>query len=118
MRCSLAFWKYEDGVYLDNQLVYENTIAEGKLIEGLQMLPINKIREKIKDDFSDWDWLDEDNFEYESRRAVQIQITEQAVQFDCYSVSQDDMNKLIDVMLAFGCPLYDPQIAIRFDGVS
>ncbi len=118
MGYSLAFWKYEDGVYLDNQSVYENTIAEEQLIEGLQTLPVNEIREKFKADFSDWDWLDEDNFEHESRGAVQIYITEQAVQLDCYSVSQDDMNKLIDVMLAFDCPLYDPQIAIRFDGVS
>ena len=41
--------------------------------------------------------------------------TSQFVQFDCYDINKDDMNMLIDIMLEYGCRLYDPQIETRFD---
>lgn len=31
-------------------------------------------------------------------------------------MQEADLNKLIDILIAFGRPLYDPQIDTRFDG--
>lgn len=115
MSTSLAFWQYEDGVYLDNQETYEKVIAEGEFLKGLKKLPVEEIKESIKAEFADWLWIDELNFEHETKGAVEIYITPQAVQFSCYSLSGDDMNRIIDIMLKFNCPLYDPQIETRFD---
>jgi hypothetical protein len=37
--------------------------------------------------------------------------------FDCsMRMNEDELNKIIDLMAGFGCPFYDPQIDVRFDG--
>lgn len=118
MSTSLAFWKYEDGVYLDNQEVYEKAVAERMSVKGLKKLHVEEIMESIKAEFADWFWLDASNFEHETRGSVSIFMTPQTMQFDCYSLNGDDMNRIIDVMLKFDCPLYDPQIETRFDEVN
>ena len=43
-------------------------------------------------------------------------LTKQFARFDCYFMSEDDMNKIIDIMIDHGCPLYDSAIDVRFDG--
>ena len=35
----LAFWKYEDGVYLDNKEVYKKSFGDGEEVSGLSELP-------------------------------------------------------------------------------
>lgn len=50
----------------------------------------------------------------EGHGAFQIFTTSQIVRFDCYGMQGADMNILIDILLDFGCPLYDPQISTRF----
>ena len=40
MSYDLDFWKYQDGVYLDNQTVYEKACCDGERVEGLEELPI------------------------------------------------------------------------------
>lgn len=34
---------------------------------------------------------------------------------ECYGVSEDNMNKLIDIMIDFDCCLYDSSIDVRFE---
>lgn len=63
MSYDLDFWKYQDGVYLDNQTVYEKACCNGEWMEGLEVLPIEQIRQRIADSFADWQRLDEDNYE-------------------------------------------------------
>ena len=46
---------------------------------------------------------------------LQIFTTSQIVRFDCYGMQEADMNALMDILIDFGCPLYDPQISTRFD---
>lgn len=113
----LAFWKYNDGTYLDNQKVYETACIDGKAAEGLAILPISDILNRASEIFSDYDKLDEYNFESENG-SFTIIATEQAVLFDCgWEMPETELNKIIDLMDEFGCPFYDPQIETRFDGV-
>ncbi len=49
------------------------------------------------------------------RGAFQIFTIPQAVRFDCYGMQEADLNSLVDILIEFGCPLYDPQISTRFD---
>lgn len=56
------------------------------------------------------------DFEKEGRGAFQIFTTPQVVRLDCYGMQEADLNALIDLFIAFGCPLYDPQVSTRFDG--
>jgi len=85
-------------------------------MEELETLPVDEILKKIAGDFSDWTIQNNGkDFEKEGHGAFQIFTTPQIVRFDCYSMQEDDMNLLMDILIEFGCPLYDPQISTRFD---
>lgn len=110
----LGFWKYKENIYLDNQDVYKK-LSDGNRVDGLEKLPIPRILKDIETAFKDWDKQSERDFENKNS-AFQIFTTEQFVRFDCHSMSQDDMNRIIDILFEYDCPLYDPQISERFDG--
>lgn len=112
----LAFWKYEDGVYLDNKEVYKKSCGDGEEVPGLSELPRDEILNKIKGEFKDYERLDEYNYGGELG-SFTVYIYSQSVVFDCsFRVPEGELNKMIDIMDSFGCPLYDPQIETRFDG--
>lgn len=114
MSYDLNFWKYKENVYLDNQNVYK-ALSDERNVEGLEDIPIHEIRKKIAEAFSDWDKVDENSFEMPSKGAFQIMTTPQFVRIDCYGMKGEDMNKFIDILDEYGCPLYDPQVGERFD---
>lgn len=75
-----------------------------------------KFSKKLPPAFSDWNSQEDGTFfEKEGHGAFQISTTPQTIRFDCYGMSEADLNALMDVPLDFGCPLYDPQISTRFD---
>lgn len=112
----LAFWRYNDGTYLDNQRVYEESCCEENSVDGLAVLPISDILRRVDEVFGDYDKLDGSNYE-SGKGSFSISATEQSVLFDCgWSMAEAELNKIIDIMLEFDCPLYDPQIETRFDG--
>jgi len=116
MSMDLDFWKYKVGVPHDDGAVYQRACCDGELVEGLEELPIHQILAQVAAAFSDWTVQDGGrDFEKAGRGAFQIFTTSQIVRFDCYNMGQDDLNALMDVLLEFGCPLYDPQISTRFD---
>lgn len=111
----LAFWRYDNGTYLDNQMVYEESCCEENPVDGLAALPISDILRRVDEVFNDYDKLDGRNYE-SSKGSFSISATKQSVLFDCgWSMAESELNKIIDIMLEFGCPLYDPQIETRFD---
>jgi hypothetical protein len=114
MSKQFAFWKYEGNAYLGNQEVYEK-ISEQESVEGLSEIPISDILERISLVFYDYDKLDDYNYEGDNG-SFTVYTTEQAVIFDCsYGLPETDVNRLIDIMLEYDCPCYDPQINVRFD---
>jgi len=116
MSYDLDFWKYKKGVSLDNQTVYLKACCDGENVDGLEDLPIDEILKKIDETFSSWEKLDKESYENSSGEgAFQIETTPQSVRFDCYGVTEDDMNLIIEIMYDFGCPLYDPQVPERYD---
>lgn len=115
MSMHLAFWKYNDGIYLDNQEVYERSCVEEESVEGLSILPIGEILKKVSEVFSDYDNLGDYNFE-SSKGLFTVFTTDCFVLFDCRGMFATELNKIIDIMAEFDCPLYDPQITTRFDG--
>lgn len=112
----LAFWKYENGIYLNNQEVYNSSCSEGKTVTGLAQLPIPEILAKVKKTFREYERLDDYHYGgLEGNFSIYTQ--PQSVVFDCsFRMSEQELNKIIDLMAGFGCPYYDPQIDTRFDG--
>ena len=63
MSADYGFWKYKSKAAAhDNQRVYA-LLSNGDTVVGLQELPVEKIRGRIRDVFFTWEWLDEDNCE-------------------------------------------------------
>ena len=60
--------------------------------------------------------MDDNSWQSDQTGFFQLRTTSQLVQVVCYSMEGEDMNKIIDVMLKYNCPLYDPQVSQRFDG--
>lgn len=113
MSLDLSFWKYEEAVNYKPYDVYAS-LSDGKAVTGVATLPIDEVRVRIDEVFCAWEKLDDDHLVYDDE-VIEIYTTEQFVRFDCYGVSEDNMNKLIDIMLEFDCRLYDSSIDVRFD---
>ncbi len=75
MSVDLNFWKYKENAVHDHAAVYQTACCDGRVLEELEILPVDEILKKVADVFS--------NF--------------------------------MDILIDFGCPLYDPQISTRFD---
>lgn len=115
MSVDLNFWRYKEEVAHDNGKVYESACCDGKIMDELENLPINEILEKIASTFSDWAVNGQHEYEKEGHGSFVIFSTSQVVRFDCYGMKERDMNLLMDMLIDFGCPLYDPAISTRFD---
>lgn len=119
MSVDLNFWKYQDGVYLDHEMVYQNACCEHQSVEGVETLPVEAILGEVAAAFSDWTALDPLNYENAAGPgSFQISTTPQTVRFDCYSMEAADMKRFSAVLARFGCPLYDPQQGVRFDKLA
>lgn len=115
MSMDLNFWKYKEGVAHDHKRIYELACCDGETMEELETLPLDEIFRQIASAFADWTALDKNHYEKEGGGAFEIFTTSQIVRFDCYGMQEVDMNSLMDILIDFGCPLYDPQISTRFD---
>lgn len=116
MSVDLDFWRYKEGAAHNDQTVYERVCCNGESMELLEELPIAEILSELEKTFCKWNKLDENHYESPSGAMLELSHTPGSVRFDCYGMTQDEMNILIDIMERFGCPLYDPQISTRFDG--
>jgi hypothetical protein len=112
----LNFWKYQqiEAVH-DHASVYER-LCDEEDVEDLEVLPISAMVERIAELFEDWHRLDPLNFECEGQGSFQVSTTPRSVRIDCYGMTGDNMNLFVDMGNEFGCPLYDPQTGVRFDG--
>ena len=120
MSMDYSFWKYKDGIYLDNQKIYE-ALSNGDYVDGLEEIPINVILDKVAQTFTDYkhDEFDKSSWESETKGSFMTFTTPQFFRVDVYGqMPQENINKFIDIMLELDCPLYDPQINVRFDDVE
>ncbi|MNX77084.1 hypothetical protein D3C86_1086080 [compost metagenome] len=114
----LIFWRYQDGIYLNHQLVYE-ALVEEEIVEGLEDLPVMVIMNRINSVFSNWEKVDENSWKNPNGKgAFQVKTTPQSIQIDCYGTEGKTMNLLVDTMEEFKCPLYDPQVPERYDEMN
>lgn len=113
MSYDLDFWRYKAGVTLDDQDVYER-LSDGQFVEGLEELPIDKMRARIAEIFNvGWTKLDFNTWD-SGKKSFQVFTTRQFFRVDCYGLTGDEMNSIIDLAHEFRCPLYDPQEGKRY----
>ncbi|MEP0480013.1 MAG: hypothetical protein ABJD23_07340, partial [Nonlabens sp.] len=75
------------------------------------------IIEDVREEFHNWR-IEETLNAFKNpngRSSFQIFTTTQFVRFDCRGIDGLDMNRIIEIMLKYNCPLYDPQVPKRYD---
>jgi len=114
----LVFWNYIDGIYLNHQEVYE-AIEEQQEVEGLEELPTSVILNRINSVFSKWERVDEYSWKNNNGPgAFCVKTTPQSIKIDCYGTEGKTMDRLVDILEEYNCPLYDPQVPERFDEMN
>ena len=114
----LIFWKYEDGIYLNHQEVYE-AIEDQLDVTGLETLPTDVIINRINTLFAKWERVDANSWKNnDGKGAFHIKTTPQSIKIDCYGTEGKTMDVLVDIMEEFKCPLYDPQVPERYDEMN
>ena len=63
MGVDLSFWKYQNGLYLDNEMVYQKACCDNEAVEGLEDLPTENILKEIAVNFQNWTSPDPFNYE-------------------------------------------------------
>jgi hypothetical protein len=119
MSYELIFWRQMTLMSQSSKAIYDN-LNEGRPVDGLGELPIEEILSRVIDNFAgaqreingSQEWVlwrspnGEDSFE--------VTWSDWHVRVDCHHVQLTDMNRLVEIAAAFGCPLYDPQGGERF----
>jgi hypothetical protein len=114
----LLFWKYKEGIYLNHQEVYE-AIEALQEVDGLETLTVTVILNRINSVFSKWERVDEFSWKNnDGPGAFCVKTTSQSIKIDCYGTVGKTMDRLVDIMDEFQCPLYDPQVPERYDEMS
>ena len=114
----LFFWKYKEGIYLNHQEVCES-LEELESVDGLEELPITVIINRVNGLFKNWERVDKNSWKNsEGIGAFQILTTPQSVRIDCYGTEGKTMDLLTKMMEEFNCPLYDPQVPVRYDEMN
>lgn len=113
MARDLNFWKYKTDTVQNDEAVYNKLIA-GIRVDAVEDLPVKNILLHVKDVFKEWNWTSQTTLEKEEQM-IELFMTDQIIRFDCYSVTDDNMNSIIDIMNEYKCPLYDSSISIRFE---
>ena len=109
----LSFWKLENNPLDSNKEIYTK-LSEGEYLDFIADLPVEQILQDIKNALQGWEKISEQDF-IQGESMIQLFTTIQFVRVDCYSVSEIHMNKIIDVLIKYDCPLYDSLIDVRFD---
>ncbi len=112
MSRDLSFWKTKRTAEMGNSEIYLK-LSNEEYLDFVDEIPEERIIGDFKRVFSDWY---EDNFYFEKGdEAFDLMVTPQFVRTDCYGMTEDNMNKIIDILYEYGCPLYDSVIDVRFD---
>jgi len=113
MSRDLSFWKIKEKSEAENKDIYKS-LSEGKFLTYVNEIPVSQIIDDFHKAFIKW--INHDNRYYEKdNEAFELMTTYQFVRVDCYEMTVDNMNKVIDIMIKYDCPLYDAAIDVRFD---
>ena len=122
MGYQLVFWQQRAGVRLVAESVYQSLMND-ETVAGLNELAVGDFLEGLAAAFgapAQHNAPDGTTFLElgESHGVMEISTSSQHVLVECRGVPDEDMNRVIDVASAHGCPLYDPQTNERFDAAT
>ena len=109
----LSFWKSNNKAVMDDKSIY-TALSNEQYLEIVDELPILQIQNDFNSVFKEWE-NNNNQFYERGNESFDLMVTKQFVRADCYEMTESSMNKIIDIMIEYDCPLYDSMIDIRFD---
>jgi len=114
MSRDLSFWKVKGVTRVENKEIYV-ALSNEVYLPFIEDIPHLKILEDFKNSFVDWDSENEGHYYQKGKESFELMATSQFIRTDCYEMTEHSMNKIIDILYSYNCPLYDSSIDIRFD---
>jgi hypothetical protein len=114
----LAFWRQEEDFDGRPEDIYRQ-LLEGHAVDGLVAIGVATVLAAARERFPAMTQIDPAStwllWESADAQAVmELAWSDRHVHAVCRSMTEDDMNELIDICLDAGCALYDPQLGERF----
>ncbi|MBR3469917.1 MAG: hypothetical protein IKH28_09530 [Lachnospiraceae bacterium] len=113
MSYDLAFWKTSQKMNIPNHRIYE-ILSGGGHVDGLCEIPCGDIIKDMRQAFADW-YIHGNEYEKMDGQYFEVTYTNQFFRVDSYGVTVDELNRIMDVLAKYGCPVYDASIDVRFD---
>lgn len=104
--------EFQENVF-EHSIIYEK-LSNAEYVEEVAELPVDLVKAEIEKVYSGWEKEDENNYTLDSE-AFELMLTNQFVRIDCYGMTEQHMNQMIDVMDKLDCSLYDSAIDVRFE---
>lgn len=125
MSYDLWFWKESKKTNLAPEDIMKK-LSKGEVPSSIKNIPTDKVSSSIQKQFENVminEPADPENviqilWEDNSTGSLIINISPYVITVSSNNVSGEILNKIIDIMLKFNCPLYDPQINKRFDNID
>jgi len=114
MSYDLVFWKQKSNA-VESPSEIHRLLMEGAKPDSLANIPVDNLLDRVRETFPG---IAEDGglvfWEGGDRGMFEVTLSPRHVHFSCRGLNADDINCLIDIAHEFECPLYDPQVDIRF----
>lgn len=115
MSYDINFWKQERSLDLSPEEIY-GELCEERTVDGLATLPVDEILGQLRAAYPDFDPSEDFPGISSDEWSMEVTWSDQHFRFDLRGeVPAADQNRLIEMMAAHGCPMYDPQQDVRYD---
>lgn len=115
MSVDYNFWKQSRPLEQSSEEIYSKLCRE-EVVDGLENLPVDVILQRIQEAFPGFNPKEDfPEIEFDGG-LIEVGWTTQYFRFDRRgSVDAEHLNVLVDILAAYDCPMYDPQIDKRYD---
>jgi len=112
MARDLSFWKISNKTDMENSSIYA-ALSDEVYLDNVAEIPMEQIQNDFNEVFKDWE--SNNQFYEKGEEAFELMLTKQFARTDCHGMTQGNMNKIIDILVTYDCPLYDSVIDVRFE---
>ena len=113
MARDLSFWKISNKADMENHSIY-TALSDEVYLNNVAEIPMVQIQNDINEVFKDWE-NNNNQFYEKGEEAFELMLTKQFARIDSHRMTQGNLNKIIDILAAYDCPLYDSAIDMRFE---
>jgi len=116
MSRDLSFWRTKKELTINNCEIYA-ALSDGNYLIDIDEIPKSEILQTFNDVFRKWKNYNNKYYE-KGDESFELMLTNQFVRVDCHGMTEYNMNRIIDILIKYNCPLYDSSIDVRFDGIN